>query len=102
VVLGFATEFMAESARDPAALRALHDGLHAQFGGRWLVSVGGIDARANRDSLGVKRSQARRQQREVAESALRSDPRVQALVQALDGEIVQVVATAEPGLLSVP
>jgi DNA polymerase-3 subunit gamma/tau len=102
VVLGFATEFMAESARDPAALKALHDGLHSQFGGRWQVSIGAIDARASRDSLGVKRLHTRRQQREVAEAALRSDPRVQALVQALDGEIVQVVPAAEPAPAMLP
>ena len=93
VELGFSSDFHADSARDPIILERLAHGLAVALGGAWKVDVGPHEPRARTESLAVRRAKAQLADVQTIESELRCDPRVQAVVQAFQGEILQIAAT---------
>jgi DNA polymerase-3 subunit gamma/tau len=97
ILLAFANDFIAGQAREAEALRWLTQGAVRAFGGEWQIEIGPSDPRAREESLGARRLRAQKTQRSGAEQQLRQDPRVRSLVEALAGDIVEVVVHEEPG-----
>ncbi len=89
--LGFVSDFMAGQARQPEKIKLLEQGAGLAFGGTWTVEIGASDPRARTDSLVARRQAVRQNDRRQNEQLLRDDRTVRAVVEALSGEIVQVL-----------
>ncbi len=85
--LGVGNEFLLGQCQRPDTLALLTTAVERSFGGSWQLSVA-YDARARTESRQAKTTALRERERLQAETALRQDVRVQAVVQALDGSIV--------------
>jgi hypothetical protein len=89
--LGFVSDFMAGQARQPEKIKLLEQGAGLAFGGTWTVEIGASDPRARTDSLVARRQAVRQNERRQNEQLLRDDRTVRAVVEAVIGEIVQVL-----------